>query len=172
MKKNSTIAKKINGLVVMMALLFSAAGCREPEKEMAKEINPPVDITVARKEIEEVNRNFIDALSKMDSVGLANLYTSDAKFMAPNGPAAEGRNNIQTAFGGLIKSGATKLNLTTSDMWGSEAMMAEEGVFTLASKDGRQLDKGKYIVLWKKEDGKWKLFRDCFNSDLPAVPAK
>jgi ketosteroid isomerase-like protein len=36
-------------------------------------------------------------------------------------------------------------------------------------KDGKQIDKGKYIVLWKKEDGKWKLFRDCYNSDLPAV---
>ena len=26
----------------------------------------------------------------------------------------------------------------------------------------------KYIVLWKKEDGRWKLFRDIFNSNLPA----
>lgn len=37
----------------------------------------------------------------------------------------------------------------------------------ILDKDGKQLDKGKYIVLWKKEEGKWKLFRDCYNSDLP-----
>ena len=30
-------------------------------------------------------------------------------------------------------------------------------------------DKGKYIVIWKKEDGKWKIHRDLSNTDLPAV---
>jgi len=29
------------------------------------------------------------------------------------------------------------------------------------------LDKGKYIVIWKKVDGEWKYYRDIFNSDLP-----
>jgi ketosteroid isomerase-like protein len=43
----------------------------------------------------------------------------------------------------------------------------EEGVYEIKTKDGKQLDKGKYIVLWKKEDGKWKLHRDISNSDLP-----
>jgi len=28
---------------------------------------------------------------------------------------------------------------------------------------------GKYLVLWKKENGKWKLHRDISNSDLPVV---
>ncbi len=27
-------------------------------------------------------------------------------------------------------------------------------------------------MLGKKEDGKWKLFRDCYNSDLPLVAAR
>jgi ketosteroid isomerase-like protein len=36
-------------------------------------------------------------------------------------------------------------------------------------KDGTIADKGKYIVVWKKEDGKWKLHRDLSNSDLPVA---
>ena len=51
-------------------------------------------------------------------------------------------------------------------------MLAEEGLFTFADKGGTPLDKGKYIVLWKKVGGKWKLFRDCYNSDLPVVTAR
>ena len=51
-------------------------------------------------------------------------------------------------------------------------MLAEEGIFTFADKGGTALDKGKYIVLWKKEDGKWKLFGDCYNFDLPVATAK
>jgi ketosteroid isomerase-like protein len=43
------------------------------------------------------------------------------------------------------------------------------GLFEVSSKDGNQLDKGKYLVLWKKENGKWKLHRDISNIDLPLV---
>ena len=45
--------------------------------------------------------------------------------------------------------------------------ITEEGLFEIKTKDDVQIDKGKYIVLWKKEDGKWKLHRDLSNSDLP-----
>jgi len=33
---------------------------------------------------------------------------------------------------------------------------------------GYVLDKGKYIVIWKQEEGQWKLHRDIFNSSMPA----
>jgi ketosteroid isomerase-like protein len=33
------------------------------------------------------------------------------------------------------------------------------------------MDRGKYIVVWKDEGGKWKLHRDIWNSSLPA-PSK
>ncbi len=42
-------------------------------------------------------------------------------------------------------------------------------MFTFSDKDEKELEKGKYIVLWKKEEGKWKLFRDCYNSDMPLI---
>jgi len=45
--------------------------------------------------------------------------------------------------------------------------ITEEGVFEINLKDGKQIDKGKYVVVWKKEDGKWKLYRDMSNTDLP-----
>ena len=29
-------------------------------------------------------------------------------------------------------------------------------------------DKGKYIVIWRQEEGRWKLHRDILNSSMPA----
>jgi ketosteroid isomerase-like protein len=66
------------------------------------------DLVVAKTEIEEANRNFMQSFSKGDSVGLANCYTTDAKALVPNIPAIEGRNNIQHIFAGFIKSGVQK----------------------------------------------------------------
>lgn len=127
------------------------------------------DLASAQKEINESNRAFEGYVSKGDSVGLAtNLYTIDAKFMNPNSPSAEGRAAIISAISGIFKSGITGIKLTSKEIWGDENALTEEGAFQLNIKDGTVVESGKYLVLWKKEDGKWKLHRDMFSSDAPA----
>ncbi len=153
-------------------LFLSCNDSDKPKLVTDKEVKPIFDLSVAQKEIEATNHNFMDFVSKSDSISVANCYTVDAKSMAPNGPALVGRKNIQTGFSGMINSGINQLVLTTINVWGDETLLAEEGVFTIGMKGGKQVDKGKYIVVWKKEDGKWKMFRDCYNSDMPAPAAK
>jgi ketosteroid isomerase-like protein len=147
--------------------LFLLSGCTRTESSTAGTAIKSFDLEAAKSEIDEANREFIDLFNKSDSVGLANMFTIDGKSMEPNEPSFEGRSAIQTHYSIVMNAGANKLGLTTTGLWGDEKMLAEEGIFTFMDKDGNQIDKGKYIVLWKKEDGKWKLFRDCYNSDLP-----
>lgn len=172
MKKGRNILKTAILVSTVTALSIALPACKGEKEDDTIETAAAFNLTEAKKEIEAANRNFMEVLSKSDSLGLANCYTTDAKFMGPNGPAVAGRQNIQQVVAGIIRSGATKLDLKIIDLWGNEEMLAEEGELTLGTKDGKQLDKGKYIVLWKKEEGKWKLFRDCFNSDLPAPTSK
>ena len=129
------------------------------------------DLTVAKKEIEEANRNFMDLVAKGDSVGLANSYTTDAKFMSAGAQAFIGRANIQKAMSGIVKSGITKADLRLKEVFGTEDLIAEEGELMLYVKNN-VVAQEKYIVLWKKEDGRWKLFRDIFNSNLPMPTSK
>jgi ketosteroid isomerase-like protein len=136
----------------------------------AKESKPAFDMAAARKDIEDGNKAFCDDLAKGDSVGLANLYTTDAKFMEPNAPVSVGRSNIQHAMAGYINAGVTKLSLKTVNLFGGENLLMEDEEWTLADKDGKPLDHGKGIVGFKKEEGKWKILLDCFNSDVP-LPA-
>ena len=126
----------------------------------------PFDTEEARKEIDEANREFINLFNRSDSVGLANMFTVDGKSMEPNEPSFNGRSQIQTHYSVVMKAGANKLGLLTTGLWGNENMLAEEGKYTFMNNDDKELDRGKYIVLWKKENGEWKLFRDCYNSDL------
>jgi len=131
------------------------------------ETNSSFDLAAAKKSIEEANVVFSDFVKKGDTVGVASLYTSDGKVMGSNMPAVSGRAAIQSAFSGMLSMGIAGIILTTTEVWGTEALVSEEGTYSLSDKSGKEIDKGKYIVLWKMEDGKWKLFRDCFNSDLP-----
>ena len=43
----------------------------------------------------------------------------------------------------------------------------ELGTYTIATRDGKQLDIGSYVVVWKKTSDGWKLHWDIFNSNLP-----
>ncbi len=164
--------KLLSLLLISCSLLF--LGCDNDEHEENDDIpvasahnNHTFDLGSAKTAIEVANTKFEQALSNGDSAALASMYTSDAKMMGNGMEAVVGREKIQSAIDGMIRSGVASVKLTTTDVWGCEDMVAEEGTLVINGKGGKQLDKGKYIVLWKMEDGQWKLFRDVFNSDIP-----
>ncbi len=127
------------------------------------------DLAAAKKEIETANRALSDYMAKGDSVSLASAYSTDGALMLNNMPAVKGKENLITLWGSFINAGMGGLELTTIEVWGDENYITEEGLIVIKAKDGTQLDRGKYLVLWKKENGKWKLHRDISNSDLPVV---
>ena len=155
-------------LAAFAALLLFAVGCKTSSKESAA----TVDNATLKKEIEAANVEFAGFIAKGDSVGMANFYTEDAKLMFPNEPAIVGRKNIQTAVHNVLGLGITKAEFTAIDVWGTGDFVSEEGQSSLFDKAGTQVVTDKYIVLWKKEAGKWKPFRDISNSDLPLPSAK
>ena len=162
----STTMVFLSILFIGFIMLSSCKNAENSKTTEVKENTPTFDLTSVKKEIEEANRNFMNLFAKGDSVGLANCYTTDAELMFAGGPSIAGRANIQSAFSGIMKSGLTKADLKTKDVFGNQDMLAEQGVVTLYVKD-KSVAEEKYIVLWKKEDGKWKLFRDISNSNLP-----
>jgi len=140
--------------------------------EMKAKPAASIDMEAAKKAIDERNNLFMDLMSKSDSIGLANLYTKDAKFMGAHSESAIGRKSIQSVFAGYINAGMAKIELKTKELWGDENMLVSEDEWKIFTKDGTEIDHGKAIIIWKKEDGKWKLFRDIFNSDLPVPTSK
>jgi len=136
------------------------------------ETKPPFNLEDAKKEIAEMNKRFEDAVVNSDSVALVNLYTDDAKWMNPNAPSVIGKQALTSELSKLLNAGIGSAKLNTTDVWGDENYITEEGNYVLNAKDGSQIDKGKYLVLWKRVDGKLMFFRDMFSSDLPPVSVK
>ena len=163
--------RMLTRLAFFLMLFVLLIACNDEGKiasSSTEEIKPGFDIAGARKAIETINADYAMLYAKGDSVALANHYASDAKAMIANIPAAVGRAAIQTLFDKQFKMmGPASLEITTTGVWGTEEMLGEEGTIVITDDEGKQIDRGKYIVLWKMEDGKWKIFRDCYNSDLP-----
>ena len=100
-----------------------------------------------------------------DAAGVAALYGKDATVMPPNAEPASGSSAIRTFFDGDVKSGA-KNELTTEDVSGAGDYAVETGKWVATSADGKHLDHGKYVTVYKKADGGWKIYRDIWNSNM------
>ena len=63
--------------------------------------------------------------------------------------------------------GITTATLRTTEVEAHGSTAIEHGAYTL--KAGKATaDTGKYVVIWRRERGKWKLHLDIFNSNNPA----
>ena len=152
----------------VLGCLVLLASCNPKDRIEIEKSASAFDIKQGEASIMQSNQNFMKAFKIEDSTEVSNSYTTDAKVMAANVPAIVGRQEIKHFISSLMKKGMKDFQITTLKIWGDSSILAEEGTYTLADSLNKQVDHGKYIVLWKQESGNWKMFRDIWTSDLPA----
>ena len=136
-------------------------------KETTKNDNNTENLGSVKEAVAERNAIFAQAMANKDAAGVANCYTTDAEFMAGGAPSAKGRDQIQAAIAGFIAQGFTKYEVLATTVYGNIGVIGVQSTYNLSHADGSELDNGKTIQLWKQDMGAWKIFRDCFNSNLP-----
>ena len=116
--------------------------------------------------IVEANGNLMTAFDNQDAEAMAALYTQDAQLLPPNGDFQTGNAAVEAFWGSLFTAGFDGVILETLEVHGNGTIVSEVGLFTLFL-NGQYFDNGKYVVVWKKVQGKWYLHRDCWNSNNP-----
>ncbi len=110
---------------------------------------------------------FVAAYNRGDAQALAALYTKDGHVMPPNAKVVSGPKALERLFQSFWEAGDAVIKLKTVEADGSGSVGYEVGEYALSGKTGKVTDQGKYIVVWKKVNGRWKLYRDIFNSNMP-----
>ena len=118
--------------------------------------------------IRAANDRFMDAFNSGDTVGLASLYTDEGQILPPGSDVVTGKVEIQGFWQALLEMGIKSAKLETLELNEYTDTAVEVGKYTLSGEDDQVLDQGKYIVIWRQEDGQWKLHRDIFNTSIPA----
>jgi ketosteroid isomerase-like protein len=114
------------------------------------------------------NRIYSQGFEKHQAELVVQRYSEDGAIMAPNMPAIAGRQGFEAFFNGGYEQGIRKINFKTLRLFGlSVDFVNEEGLFELRDINGDIIDKGKYLVVWKKTRSGWKMYRDIFNTDVP-----
>ena len=117
-----------------------------------------------RGAIEAANAKWIELFDKGDFDGVAQLYTVDSIAIPPGSAMVKGR----AAIGKMLKSTAEQVStpkLTTLEVkrLGPNAIR-EIGTYSMMTKGSSPKEvSGKYLVVWERIRGDWKLAADIWN---------
>ena len=120
-------------------------------------------------EIRAKNATFSERYGSGDYAGVAANYSSTAALYPPNSEAVAGRDASETSGPRPQNWGSPKSISNSKRPKGGGDLVAERGTFALKDAVGNLIDRGSYLVVWKQEDGDWKMHWDIWNSDSPAT---
>jgi ketosteroid isomerase-like protein len=143
---------RLTVIVAVIALLVLAAGAA-PKQD-------------ARAAVDAAGKTFSAAVAAGDTAKIA----EDAQAFPPNSTRADGRAAIQKMWADFLATGVKKIDLKTLEVEQSGDYAYEVGTYSISGEADKHLDHGKYVVVWKRVGGQWKLFRDIWNSDMAAGP--
>ena len=153
-------------LVIALSItLFSACN-----NEAAKTESTGFSLDSAKAAIVASNKVFGECWATGDSAKFALCYASDACINPSEMPRMCGTQAITAFFNGGYKMGIRNIAITTEEVMGGKDAVVEVGKYEMFLADNVSAEKGKFIVVWKEENGKWKMYRDIWNADAPPPP--
>ena len=120
--------------------------------------------------IRNADKEWSRAVEAKDIDKTTSFYGDDASAYPFNAPLATGRDNIRQLWSHLFASPGFHLQFAPTKIEVAKAgdMAYDAGTFELAmnGSDGTPTTtQGKYVVVWKKQNGQWKAVADIFNTD-------
>lgn len=114
----------------------------------------------SRDEMAAVNGKYVAAVSRGDAAGIAALFTEEVIAMYSHRDFVKGRQEIQRFYQGFLDSGVKAVKLDTLELEEHGDTAYEVGIYTVFGVEGKTLDVGKYVLIWKREGDQWKYHRD------------
>jgi uncharacterized protein (TIGR02246 family) len=117
--------------------------------------------------MEAANKNWMKAFKNADATAIAGLYTTRGQLLPANSHVVEGTVAIRDFWRSVMNMGIKEVVLETLEAEDLGDTAIEGGRYRLLVANGSVADAGKYIVIWKKEGGTWKLHRDIWTTSQP-----
>jgi ketosteroid isomerase-like protein len=158
--------KKIISPVLLLLFVSLMIACNRPaETTTATSTQSFSNLEGARAILRENNGKFVEALQRGDSVAMAAMYTKDAWLLPQHSEPISGED-IQHAWGAAIRGGVKAFVFNTQDVTGFPDLLVETGKYETYGAGRQLLDRGKYITVWKRENGILKVYRLISNTSL------
>lgn len=137
----------------------------------AAQTSPAVDLALEEQAISEADQRLLAAAQAGDAAAFAAIFAPDGEMLFPNRPRAIGQEAIQAAAAGDFAVPGFRVTWQQSNVMiaqsGDLAVSTGNYQLTLTPPSGRIDDRGKYMTVWRKVDGEWRVAADMINTDVP-----
>jgi ketosteroid isomerase-like protein len=164
MKRLTQTILKTASAILLLTFLIST-GCQQQTGDTK---TTTFDMQKAKSFIDSINTKFEEELRNGDSVALASHYWPDAELFFSHSEPIKGKDII-SGWGSTINMGLTDFTFTTTDITADENFIIETGAYEIKGGNKKLVDRGNYVVVWKQQNGEWKLYRDVGITSLPAT---
>jgi uncharacterized protein (TIGR02246 family) len=137
---------------------------------VASACQPTVDYAAEEHAIRGLDAEWVAAVAAGDAAKCASFYAPDGSLLPPNMDPVTGAEALVQAWDAMIEALPYLTFEPTKIVIASAGDMAwDYGIWQVTdAPDGAVIDHGKYVVVWQKIDGEWKVVADMFNSSVPA----
>jgi len=153
---------KITKIMFAVLVLLNIACKNSSEKSETRTIpsdnKTQFDVSRATAIIEKRSKEFEDALKSGDSIAVGDIYTIDTKIIG----AYAGRNNIIKEVHEMVQDSITGISFKIINLWGNDNIIIEDAFVEFYHNNGTTVGKGNALLVWKKEEDEWRIFRDVY----------
>lgn len=151
--------------------LGSASGCSSATSTAATNSTSRAGDEAAIRALDD---SIVAAMQARDAGSITAYYAPNGQLFPPNRGVATGSQAIQASWAEDFALPNIDLSFEPRriEVAASGDMASDVGTYrvSLDGPDGRISDTGKYVVVWQKVNGEWKIMADIWNSDLPLPP--
>jgi uncharacterized protein (TIGR02246 family) len=149
-------------LSVLAVVLGATAFATEPAK-------PSTPLSADEQAVRLVADAFVKAYNAGDAKALGALFVADGEIVNQTRESRQGHAAIERAFGEFFQAHPkVKIAVSTDSIRVlSPTSAVEDGDSTVTSSTGQTIERNRYMVVYVKQDGQWKM---ATARDLPAAP--
>lgn len=150
---------------VLASIVVSA--CNGPAPASSRTEQPPFDLDATRQFIAQQNARFTQAHLAGDVAAIDSMFAPDAKSYPPGAAAVTGLQAIHDFTVEYIKAGLTEFREESTDFYGDNDLVVDAGIYVVTYGPEHVTERGKYLNVWRKLNGTWKIQSNIWNSDAP-----
>ncbi|MDA0680510.1 MAG: nuclear transport factor 2 family protein [Proteobacteria bacterium] len=145
----------LNGLILMFVVAL--ASCDTGSHSTA------IDVSTETEKIMQLESEWSEMFGARDLDGIMTLVAQDSVLIMPGSEPVVGAEDIRRATRMMLESGdEVSWKSDFASVAPSGDMAYDYGMATTRLADGSEVE-GYYLVVWVKEEGRWKIAADMFN---------
>ena len=147
-------------------LMLTSCGPRDADARPT-EAPPSFDLAAARTLIEQRNAQFTSAHVTGDVATIDAMFTRHATSFPPGAEPAVGQAALHALTVDFLKVGIKTFTERTTSLYGNSEILIDQGEYELSYGPDSTVERGKYVNVWKQEDGSWKIQTNIWNTSPP-----